>query len=393
MPAKPPSSSEGSDLPPRHRPTLGNLAQDTTEIDLWDFDEEFDGPEVPADPVIQLGPRMASGEIPSPRPRAVEKPRLVEDTSDGKSSKATDKIRIDVNKPAVKNRHAGQPSGPSKPERDFDDLEHWDDAKTVSEIGELPTEASLEPSELAERQAPVVPQMPVSPATQPSPGSPEPSPDPTIDGAPKPADPVPAVKLAEDDEFTPVVRENAVPVSLRPHLKLSKIERIGLVMLVALLLVGGATVFLSSIYHLPKESQRAKANDFPIKGEILTIQSAKTYWRTPVMEGPSPDTFRRGTELLPVIELATSGPPAALRLLFRNEERAVIGDAVTRTIRSDGTVAIPATAGFDDLGMHAAYRTGESKPWTIEIFEAATADAPGTSFKKLFEINISTDRR
>ena len=54
---------------------------------------------------------------------------------------------------------------------------------------------------------------------------------------------------------------------------------------------------------------------------------------------------------------------------------------------------IAATAGFEDLGMHAAYRTGQSKPWTIEVLEAPSESAANAEFKKLFEINISTDRR
>ena len=111
------------------------------------------------------------------------------------------------------------------------------------------------------------------------------------------------------------------------------------------------------------------------------------------MEGPDQDTFRRGTELLPVLEISLAGGPAGIRVLFRNDERAVVGDAVTRTVRGSGTLKIPATAGFDDIGMHAAYRTGESKPWTIEVFEAASENAPSREFTKLFEMNISTDRR
>jgi hypothetical protein len=43
--------------------------------------------------------------------------------------------------------------------------------------------------------------------------------------------------------------------------------------------------------------------------------------------------------------------------------------------------------------MHAAYRTGGSKPWTIEVFEAPSETTPGKDFKRLFEMNISTDRR
>ena len=70
-----------------------------------------------------------------------------------------------------------------------------------------------------------------------------------------------------------------------------------------------------------------------------------------------------------------------------------MGDAVTRTIKPGAPLQIAATAGFEDLGMHAAYRTGQSKPWTIQVLEGPSETAANAEFKKLFEINISTVRR
>ena len=55
--------------------------------------------------------------------------------------------------------------------------------------------------------------------------------------------------------------------------------------------------------------------------------------------------------------------------------------------------ALAATAGFEDIGMHAAYRTGQSKSWSVEVREAPSEDSPVQDFKKLFEMSISTDRR
>jgi len=71
----------------------------------------------------------------------------------------------------------------------------------------------------------------------------------------------------------------------------------------------------------------------------------------------------------------------------------VMGDAVNRTLQPGVPLQIAATAGFEDVGMHAAYRTGQSKPWTIEVLEAPSEGALNSEFRKLFEINISTDRR
>ena len=80
-------------------------------------------------------------------------------------------------------------------------------------------------------------------------------------------------------------------------------------------------------------------------------------------------------------------------MFFRDQDGLVTGDAVTRAIQPGVPLQIAATAGFEDVGMHAAYRTGQSKPWTIEVLEAPSATSANAEFKKLFEINISTDRR
>ena len=382
MTPKPPSSSDGSPLPPRHRPSLGNLAKDTTELDLWAFEDDLDPQGELEEPRADPAARPSSRDIPAPREKTPSKQRE-SDERQGPPKTPTggeDRIRMNVNKPRSKGRPGGSPAGQSKPERDFDDLEHWEDAKTQPEIEELPLDGLPESLREDEDAAigdvisrEVEPQKPVIPTPEIagiSPGS-----------------------AAADDEFSPVRRDNAQPISLRPHLGLSKVERIGLISLVALLIVGAVLVVVISLNRLPTESIKAEANDFPIKGTRLEVKSATSYWRPPITEGPDADTFRRDTQLLPVVELDMSGGPAAIRVLFRNEERTVVGDAVTRSVQKEGMMKIAATAGFDDLGMHAAYRTGESKPWTIEVYEAPTEDTAGKDFLRLFEMNISTDRR
>jgi hypothetical protein len=54
---------------------------------------------------------------------------------------------------------------------------------------------------------------------------------------------------------------------------------------------------------------------------------------------------------------------------------------------------VASTAGFDDVGMHAAYRTGQTQAWSIEVREASSVTAANEEFKKLIEIPISTVRR
>jgi hypothetical protein len=43
--------------------------------------------------------------------------------------------------------------------------------------------------------------------------------------------------------------------------------------------------------------------------------------------------------------------------------------------------------------MHAAYRTGESKPWKVEVYEGGGENVSKESFVKLFEMDISAERR
>jgi hypothetical protein len=344
-------------------------------MDLWAFEEDLDLPDDMDEPVIQETPRSFGKDIPVPRERQVSASREPEDRTVPKTpAGGEDQIRMNVNKARLKSRPAGPTTGQSKPESDFDELEEWEDAKVEPDIEELPAEVESELIELPS-QPEVVTDLEATPPTLPV------------------VEETTVQQVITDDEFSPVIRENATPVPLVPHLKLSKIERIGLIALAVLLLLGATTILIYSLSRLPTEAKRADAKDFPIKGSHLSITSATSYWRAPITEGPNPDTFRRETQLLPVLEIGMSGGPAAIRVLFRNDEHAVIGDAVTRAVTSGGVLKIPATAGFDDLGMHAAYRTGESRPWTIEVYEAPSEGAAGRDFKKLFEMNISTDRR
>ena len=355
----PPPSPAGSSLPPRHRPTLLSHAQDTTELDLWALDEELEEPQETPQPA-EPPPRPSWKDLPAPRERPPQKPHETGDGPLPRSSTSEEHIQINVNKPSMKIRPDGAQLMQQPVKHELDDLEQWDDVPAAPDPEQPPAKTTLTPDEITSPPAETTP-APVEPAEY------------EFAAVPPPA--------------------NAVPISLRPHLKLSLVERFGILTLFLLLLAGGAAILVFSLNRLPTEAQRAKANDFPIKGERVTIHSATSYWRAPILTGTSIDTVRRGTQLLPVLEISARGGPAAIRVLFRNEDRAVVGDAVTRMLDGETTLEIPATAGFDDLGMHAAYRTGESKPWTIEVLEAPTANAAGTTFKRLFEMNISTDRR
>jgi hypothetical protein len=389
MTSTPPPSSDGTSLPPRHRPNLGDLSKDSTELDLWAFEDDLDldAGELPSVAPLPKAARTSGSDLPARRKRQGTTVREAEGLPEPRTSAGVERIKMNVSQERYKSQPPAGPLGEApKPGADIEDLEHWEDATRVSEIGELPAE-QLPPTAMAETVE--------TTAT----GGEEPAAIEQATAGQQPAAAPPdvvepaAATSNDEDEFSPVLRENAVPFSLRPKWILTKAERVGLLVLLAVLVLGGLAVLAFSIARLPTESARATAHDFPIKGGHITVQSAFNYWRAPLMEGPAPDTARRGTRLLPVLEMEIAGGAGAVRVLFRNEDRVVIGDAVTRAVQGAGTLTVPATAGFDDLGMHAAYRTGESKPWTIEVFEAPSVDTPGKDFKRLFEMNISTDRR
>ncbi len=372
MTPTPPSSPEGSGLPPRHRPNSVNLTKDTTEVDLWAFDEL--GPS--EDGTTEPAPRdTRSAGIPAPRDRGkTVPPRVVDDTA-----KPVSKGSINVNVGKARGKEAAPTPGRPPALSEFDDLDNWDQTGPEVPFAEpLPpaTPSKLSKPAAGEGHLDSPPVAEVMPAVTP-----------TLAAAVVEM-PVPKTLADDDDEFTPHLSADAVPVTLKMLPTLSKIERVGLLCLI-LLLIGGAGAWLwTTIYHLPAGAERAVAADFPKKGKRLTVVLADTYWRAP----RSGDTSRRGTLLLPVLDMEIEGGPAAVRILFRNGDGESVGDAITRPIQSPGKLSVPATAGFDDLGMHAAYRAGEAKPWTIEVREAPSDASPPEAYEMLFEMNISTTR-
>jgi hypothetical protein len=371
MTPEPPPSSDGSSPPPRHRLAPENFAKDTTEVHLWDFDGDFELPEKPA--VTETTPSL-NREIPVRRVIEVRKPRETQDRPAFKPFAAEDSSHVDVNTRATASRPAESTAKALPPAITLDDdLEDWDDIDIVREIEDLP--AIGKPGMIQASASNLKPSQSIFAKS---------APEPTVQAT---------AQAETDDEFSPVLSENAVPISLRPRLGLSNVERIGLIGLLALLLGGGAMVYFMFLQPLAQQTAQAKSVDFPVKGSKVTIISAKSYWRAPVTDGDDTDAFRRGTVLLPVLELAVTGGPADIRVFFRDEAGQIVGDAMTRNINGGATLKIAATAGFDDPGMHAAYRTGESKPWTIEVRETPSGASSDREFTKLFEINISTERQ
>ncbi|MFM2196892.1 MAG: hypothetical protein RLZZ505_324 [Verrucomicrobiota bacterium] len=171
---------------------------------------------------------------------------------------------------------------------------------------------------------------------------------------------------------------------------LSKIEKIAITGLCAALALGATLTVIHFYNRVPTRPLVAEEIDFPVSGRIVEIRAADTYWRKPVTSGENAEVVRWGTQLIPVLNMSLKSDSGAIRVFFRNEEGTVVGDGITRTVKGSAEVAVAATAGFDDIGMHTAYRTGDGKRWVVQVFEGPSATAPRERFHKVLETEIST---
>jgi hypothetical protein len=181
--------------------------------------------------------------------------------------------------------------------------------------------------------------------------------------------------------------------ALPPTASFTKIEKISISVLFAALALGATLAVIHFSNEVPTRPLIAEEIDFPVNGQLIEIKAAATYWREPVTTGENADVVRRDTKLIPVLKLSLHSKPCAIRIFFRNEDGTVIGDAITRIVNGDTELTIPATAGFDDIGMHAAYRTGGSQPWVVQILEGPDRAASREKFKTVLETEISSDMR
>lgn len=373
MTSEPPSTPDEFPPPLRQRPGVGNLSKASVEMDLWSFDEDEPAQETKPKSIAPLPERGI------PAARLSEAEKLLRKNEESGLTKPASANKFLVNVKKFKGIDMSDPDAKpaSTADPEFDDLDHWE----VNEALEPPNE--------------IVQDLPELPATL------------EVDDFISEAEEKPSTTAVTDElaaaavsggqasikQTSKIPSKGALSTALRPLLAMGVMERVCLASLFAVVLLGGGSFLLVSIYSLPTESARVKANDFPIKGQNIEITNAVSYWRAPIIGGETPDIFRRGTVFLPAVKIHIGTGSAALRVVFQNQEGELIGDVQTRAVTAGQVIEIPATAGFDDAGMHAAYRTGEGKPWTIQLSEAAKVNSPASGYKKLFEMNVSTDRR
>ena len=181
--------------------------------------------------------------------------------------------------------------------------------------------------------------------------------------------------------------QSPIPAILSSN-PLSKIEKIAILLLCFVLLLGAALTLIHFSSRVPTRPLIAEKIDFPVSGKIVTITAASTYWRKPNTSGDNTDVVRRNTQLIPVVKLSLSSKTGAIRVFFRNEEGLLVGDVITRNVAGDSEITVIATAGFEDLGMHTAYRTGSGKRWRAQVFEAPSLTASREDFSMVLEMEI-----
>ncbi|MBG7608811.1 MAG: hypothetical protein IZT59_12400 [Verrucomicrobia bacterium] len=338
------SPSPDSNLPKKSS-SVGKSRIEGTELDLWDFDsEEEEPPNSPkpnkkAEPSTIPSRRVTESPIQSKKPteRHIDPPNVSEDEP---PTSAPAKKKTAAKKTATKQVSASKPDP--------------DQVPTSEEKQDSPTEAA--------------------PETKPK-----------------------KTKAAGDDESNsnspaPEHIPNDSPNSWKSIIAtLSKAEKIGISALVVILVLGATLSILHFSNKVPTRSILGENLDLPVEGKLVKVTELSTYWRKPITTGGDTEVVRRGTKLIPVLKISAEAKSAAIRVLFRNEDGSVIGDPINRTIKGKSEFRIPATAGFDDIGMHAAYRTGESPPWIIQILEASESGLSIEKFKLVLETEISTD--
>lgn len=204
------------------------------------------------------------------------------------------------------------------------------------------------------------------------------------------------------DEFSPPPTAST-PVSL-PKLSTllpqARQERIGLIAM-AVVVLGIGIWWLTSLFSDVTTTRLGDDQpDLPAKGRFAEIDSAESFWRSPVTSGENRDRVRNDVVIVPVITLelddATNG---IIRVNFRDSEGNFIGDTVNRpfangvfTDSQAATVDFTATDGFKEISEFHSYRVGSGR-WTAEVLEGPSESAPGSEFKPLFTLPISSERR
>lgn len=368
MSSKPEDPTPGPQPTEKLRPLAGDGGQARAESELWELDKEDNG----------AGPESAKNQEPEEERRdSVRKwvaGPLEKQSAQKKENRKKTGVRLDIQPRGVTRPAEQLTLPPRRVEQEFSQLDDWEE-EAASAIAEPVASVEVDPA-------------PMDPMDL----HPDPSAEEVSAGSEADAEEDVAVPIEETQPFDEV-RVKPTPQAGKLSTPMKRMEWAGLAILAVLIAALAVGAYFWSIYLLPNETPRWQQMSFPVKGEHFEIKNATTYWRAPVVEGPDKDPIRRGTRLIPIVELELSGGPAALRVIFRDDEGRGVGDPIIRHVASPGKIALAATAGFEDPGMHAAYRTEELDPWSVEVSEASGVDSPGSDFSQILKMNLSSDLR
>jgi len=125
--------------------------------------------------------------------------------------------------------------------------------------------------------------------------------------------------------------------------------------------------------------------DFPIRGESVTVENVETWWREPVRDGEDADigvVVEAG--LIPCASIKISDSSSTnLQVSFRDGENKLIGDIINLSVRdgqfeknNSNEISVNATAGFNNPTTINPYINQDIKPWTLAIVEGGSSDEP-----------------
>ncbi len=160
-------------------------------------------------------------------------------------------------------------------------------------------------------------------------------------------------------------------------------EKISLLIVVACLIgamAWGISTFLS---QAPQGEIIAFKDEYPAKGQNLTIESVETWWRKPLRKGENADIgVIIQAKLIPCASITLSeGQSTTLRVSFRDGEKELIGDTINLLVQ-DGKFArsgsnqieIFSTAGFTNPSAINSYANEDIPPWSMTITEGDIGD-------------------
>ena len=368
------SSSPSPD--PDIEDNLSKQANDFTEMDLWDLDAKWDARTSPPESAEGSGGRIPTQRafISRIQTRKPVNLRPVSSAAEEKSESHPAPAEPHDSKAVISEPSVSAPAseGPSASRKQRADKKSYISAKRPAKQTEPAKQTDAESGIEADLDAAVEIPKDVQETDVQEPVVQETHEPQKVDPAPADQSPVPAVPSIGS---------------------LSKIEKIAVFLLCSALLLGAALTLIHFSSRVPTRPLISEKVDFPVSGKIVRITAASTYWRKPITSGDNADVVRRDTLLIPVLKLSLGSKTGAIRVFFRNEEGSVVGDVITRSVAGDSEITVVATAGFEDLGMHTAYRTGSGKRWHAQVFEAPSATASRDDFTMVLEMEIDTQIR